>query len=439
MERIHNCYRPVRERVKDFAEVERRLSEKEVREQTARCMDCGIPFCHGAGCPLANHIPDENAAVARGDYKRAYELLSLESDFPEFTARVCPALCEAACCHQLDEESVMVRQSEKFIIETAFAKGWVVPRPPARENGLKAAVVGAGPAGLSAAVTLRRQGYAVTVFEQEQEIGGLLRYGIPYFKLDKQIIDRRRAILEAEGIRFFTGVKVGEDVSAEYLKRRFERLVLAIGTPAARDLKIPGRGKAGIHFALEYLGQMARGENRIDAKGKRVVVIGGGDTGSDCVGTANRQGARSVVQIELMPKPPAERSETTPWPAWPYKLRTSSSHEEGCERRWCVNSLEFTGGDAVEGVRTEKVEWEGGKFTPLPGTEETIPADLVLLAMGFTGVGAENKLVKDLGLGLTPRTSVLSRPEENVFAVGDCATGASLVVRAIAHARNAFA
>ena len=447
MNRIHDYYRPVSERKNDFNEVERRLSYEELKPQVERCQNCGEPFCHGAGCPLGNLVPDQNRAVFAGDFKRAYELLSKNSDFPEFTSRICPALCESCCVRQLDEESVMVRQSEKFIIDTAFEKGWVVPHPPAKENGRRVAVVGAGPAGLSAAVTLRRRGWNVTVYEKERNIGGLLRYGIPYFKLDKALIDRRRGILEAEGIRFVTNTEIGKDVSADYLARAFEAVVLAIGTPAARDLRIPGRELRGIYLALDFLG----GENRalggeipsvpISAKGKRVLVIGGGDTGSDCVGTAIRQGAASVTQIEIMPRPPEERSPSTPWPLWPYQLRTSSSHLEGCTRRWNLNSLKFRGRGAVSGVEVETVEWELSplgkplKFVSKPDTKEVIDADLVLLAMGFTGVPTDHPIVKQLMLAQTPRTALIPAPERNVYCVGDCASGASLVVRAIASGR----
>ena len=448
MKRTHDIYRPVAERKRDFREVERILTQDEVREQTERCQKCGIPFCHGAGCPLGNLVPDQNRAVARGDFWLAYELLSVNSDFPEFTSRICPALCEAACARQLDEESVMVRQTEKLIIETAFAKGWVVPRPPAKENGKRVAVIGAGPAGLSAAVTLRRRGWAVTVYEREKYIGGLVRYGIPFFKLDKAVIERRRKIMEAEGVKFVTGVDVGTDVTANYLAKANDAVVVAIGTPAARDLKIPGRDLDGIHLALEFLGGQNRAlggeidENPINANGKRVLVIGGGDTGSDCVGTAIRQGAASVTQIEIMPKPPEERSASTPWPEWPYQLRTSSSHKEGCERRWLVKSLRFTGDGAVAGVEVETVEWEFSpegrplKFASKPGTKETIAADLVLLAMGFTGVPKDNPVVAQLGLSQTPRTALVPDPQRNIYCVGDCASGASLVVRAIASGKS---
>ena len=448
MKRIHDIYRPLEERKSDWNEVERSLTDDELKEQTSRCMNCGQPFCHAYGCPLGNLVPDQNRAVAQGDWRRAYDLLSQNSDFPEFTSRICPALCEASCVHQLDEESVMVRQSEKRIIETAFKNGWVVPRPPTQENGKKVAIVGAGPAGLSAAVTLRRRGWTVTVYERRANIGGLLRYGIPCFKLDKALIERRRKILEAEGIKFVTGCEVGKDVSAEWLAKENDAIVVAIGTPAARDLKIPGRELKGVHLALELL----EGQNRffteeipeapISAKGKKVLVIGGGDTGSDCVGTSIRQGAKSVTQIEIMPKPPDERDASTPWPLWPYMLRTSSSHKEGCDRRWNLNSLKFVGKDNVEGVEVETVEWEftpegrPAKFHSVPGTKELIEADLVFLAMGFTGVPTTNPIVSQLGLQQTPRTALISDAAKNIYCVGDCANGASLVVRALASGKK---
>ena len=448
MQRIHDIYRPVEERKGDWREVERTLTDDELREQTARCMNCGQPFCHAYGCPLGNLVPDQNRAVAQGDWRRAYELLSANSDFPEFTSRICPALCEASCVHGLDEEAVMVRQSEKRIIETAFANGWVVPHPPQRENGKSVAVIGAGPAGLSAAVTLRRRGWSVTVYERRANIGGLLRYGIPCFKLDKALIDRRRSVLEAEGIRFVTDCEVGRDVSAEWLAKHHDAVVVAIGTPAARDLKIPGRELKGIHLALELL----EGQNRflageipaapINAKGKDVLVIGGGDTGSDCVGTARRHGAKSVTQIEIMPKPPEERSASTPWPLWPYQLRTSSSHKEGCIRRWNLNSLKFIGEGQVCGVEVETVKWEFSpegrplKFASVPDTKEIINADLVFLAMGFTGVPADNPIVGQLGLEETPRNALIPDISRNIYCVGDCASGASLVVRALASGKN---
>ena len=448
MQRIHDIYRPTEVRAHDWREVERLLEDEELKGQTLRCMNCGQPFCHAYACPLGNLVPDQNRAVAEGDWRRAYGLLSANSDFPEFTSRICPALCEASCVHGLDDEAVMIRQSEKRIIETAFANGWVAPRLPEKENGKSVAVIGAGPAGLSAAVTLRRRGFAVTVYERRKNIGGLLRYGIPCFKLEKSLIDRRRKILEAEGIRFVTGCEVGKDVSAEWLKRENEAVVVAVGTPEARDLKIPGRELGGIHLALELL----EGQNRfltgetpgapIDAKGRKVLVIGGGDTGSDCVGTATRQGASSVTQIEIMPKPPDARDASTPWPLWPYMLRTSSSHKEGCERRWNLNSLRFTGNGNVSGVEVESVEWEFSlegrpvKFRPVPNSKEIIEADLVFLAMGFTGVPADMPLVAQLDLKETPRKALIPDPGRGIYCVGDCASGASLVVRALASGKN---
>ena len=453
MQRIHDIYRPAEYRTRDWNEVERVLSDDELKEQTSRCMNCGQPFCHAYGCPLGNFVPDQNRAFAQGDWRRAYELLSANSDFPEFTSRICPALCEASCVHGLDEEAVMVRQSEKRIIETAFEEGWVVPHPPKKENGKSVAVIGAGPSGLSAAVTLRRRGWAVTVYERRENIGGLLRYGIPCFKLDKGLIDRRRKLLEAEGIVFATGTEVGKDVSADWLARRHDAVVVAIGTPAARDLRIPGRELGGIHLALELL----EGQNRfltgeidsapISAKGKHVLVIGGGDTGSDCVGTSIRQGAASVMQIEIMPKPPDERDPSTPWPLWPYMLRTSSSHKEGCTRRWNLNSLRFIAGPAgnVSGVEVGTVEWEFSpegrplKFHSVPDTKEVIKADIVFLAMGFTGVPKDSPIVSQLNLGLTPRTALVPDPSRKICCVGDCASGASLVVRALASGKSVAA
>lgn len=395
--------------------------EKEIRLEVKRCMNCGLSFCHSYGCPLGNLVPDQNRAVADGNDKLAYELLSQNSDFPEFTSRVCPALCEASCVHQLDERSVTIRASEKHIIETAFEKGWVVPQVPEKENGKTAAIIGAGPAGLSAAITLRRKGYAVTVYEKEKKIGGLLRYGIPEFKLEKVIIDRRQKVLEASGIKFITGIEVGKDISAAYLKKSNDLVVVAIGTPVARDLNIPGRELKGIHLALEFLG----GQNRfvtgeipalpISAKDKKVLVIGGGNTGADCVATSFLQGAKSVTQIELMPKPPETRDPSTPWPLWPKMVRPLSEHEIGCKRRWSLSSVRFLGKDGkVTGVEVETVGKENSK--------EVIEADLVLLAMGFLRVGKENPILAELG--------------ESAIIVGDTASGPSLVVRAIASGRK---
>jgi len=447
-ERIHQIYRPVEERRRDFQEVERTFTEAEIRGQMERCHNCGIPFCHGAGCPLSNQVPDFNAAAAAGDWKTAYSILAQTSFFPEFTSRVCPALCESACCCGVDGEAVMVRQCEKRIIENAFAAGYVHPVIPKKRNGRKIAVIGSGPSGLFTAEGLNRAGFSVTVFEANHRPGGLLRYGIPDFKLAKSVLDRRLAVMEQEGIVFTADTRIGKDISGTYLLRNFDAVVLAIGTPAARDLPIPGRELKGIHFALEFL----QGQNRVNsgelnevpvsAKGKDVLIIGGGDTGSDCAGTAIRQGAKSVRQIEIMPQPPEQRSASTPWPAWPWMLRTSSSHKEGCVREWNLASDRFVGKDgAVSGVEVHTVQWEfspeGRPLKPaaLANTGRTIRADLVLLAMGFTGVPHEG-LAAELQLELTARNGIIASPERHIYAAGDCASGASLVVRAMASARD---
>jgi len=447
--RIHDIYRPVGERRRDFAEVEAVLDEAAIREQMRRCHNCGIPFCHGAGCPLFNRIPDFNSAAANGDWQNAYRILAETSFFPEFTSRVCPALCEGSCCSGATGEAVMIRQCEKKIVETAFSRGWVQPVIPAVRNGGKIAVVGSGPSGLCAAEGLNRAGFAVTVFEANRRPGGLLRYGIPDFKLQKSLLDRRLEVMKRAGIVFTTDTRIGRDVSARYLSRNFDALVLALGTAAPRDLAIPGRELAGIHFALEFL----QGQNRVNggeldavpvgAAGKRVLVIGGGDTGSDCVGTAVRQGAASVRQIEIMPRPPEKRSPATPWPLWPQMLRTSSSHLEGCEREWNIASDRFVndGGGHVAGVEVHEVAWEfstdGRPAKPVakPGSSRVIDADLVLLAMGFTGVPRDGA-AEELELTFSPRNTIVPDPARRIYAVGDCVNGASLVVRAMADAKR---
>jgi len=446
--RIESVYRPVEERIADREEVERLLSEEEMRPQAARCNGCGIPFCHGAGCPLGNLIPTFNAAVAKGRMRAAWDVLSRTAFFPEFTGRVCPALCEAACTRNLGDEPVMVRQAEKLIVETAFANGWV-SQPAAVSNGKTAAVVGSGPAGLFAAEALRRKGYDVTVYERREKPGGLLRYGIPSWKLDKSVIDRRVALLEAAGIKFVCGAEIGVDVSPDYLRRSFDEIVLAVGTPCARDLPIPGRDAEGILFALDFLhgDELSGGKTpeRFSAKGRKVLVVGGGDTGNDCVGKAIREGCASVLQIEFMPKPPETRSPSTPWPDWPYVLRTSYAQHEGGERRWGLSSKRFVVEDGrVKGVEAARVEWsfspEGRPLKPteVPGSEEFIEADLVVLAMGFVGVPREG-IAEGFGLSLTPRGALVPDPANHVHAAGDCATGASLVVRAMAHAKSVVA
>ena len=423
-------YRPVHERVADFGEVEQTLNSSDRKLQASRCMDCGVPFCHWA-CPLGNRPPEFQDAIFKGRWKTAYEILSATNDFPEFTGRVCPALCEKSCVLKLSmDEPVTIREDECAVIENAFREGHVVPATYAR-NGKKVGVVGSGPAGLAAANQLNRRGYEVTVFEKDEYVGGLLRFGIPNFKLQKTVIDRRVRVMEAEGVVF----KVSTPIDVTRLPEGFDAWCICTGTPEARDLAIPGRDLKGIHLALELLAQQNRvlagqqppANERISAKGKRVLVIGGGDTGSDCIGTANRQGAVSVVQIEIMPKPPVGHNPATPWPAWPVVLKTSSSHEEGCERRWSLASNRFLGtkDGRVSGVEVEQVDWqpnpEGGRPVMVPtGKKEIIKADLVLLAMGF----------------LKP---VQPAFPENVFVAGDAATGASLVVRCIAGGRQAAA
>lgn len=421
-------YRPVHDRINDFGEVEQTLNTSDRKLQASRCMDCGVPFCHWA-CPLGNRPPDFQDALYKGKWEEAYEILSQTNDFPEFTGRICPALCEKSCVLKLAIDApVTIREDEAAIIEAAFREGYVKPKTYPR-NGKKVAVVGSGPAGMAAANQLNRMGYEVTVFEKDESVGGLLRFGIPNFKLNKAIIDRRIEIMKAEGVIF----KTNSPVDMKHLPEGFDAYCICTGTPQARDLDIPGRNLKGIHFALEMLAQQNRilggqtfgKEERINAKGKHVVVIGGGDTGSDCIGTSNRQGATNVTQIEIMPKPPVGHNPTTPWPQWPVILKTSSSHEEGCTRRWCLTSNRFIGtkDGRVCGVEVEEVEWvpnpDGGRPVMRPtGKKETLKADLVLLAMGF----------------LKPQQPAFA---SNVFVAGDAATGASLVVRCIAGGRKA--
>ncbi len=439
IERAASVYRPAEERLGDWKEVENRPDLDTVYEQTARCINCGIPYCHGYGCPLGNSIPDFNREVRLKNFRRAWEILSRTSPFPEFTSRICPALCESSCSAGPEFGAVTIRQIEKTIIETAFEQGWVVQDQPQR-TGMRVAVIGSGPAGLAAAQALNRYGHTVTVFEKDRKPGGLLRYGIPEFKLEKRVINRRLRLMEASGIEFVCSTRIGTDISTEYLLRKYDALVIATGTPNPRNLEIPGREAKGIFFALDLLGGQNRflaGEETVppvSAKGKRVVIIGGGDTGSDCLGTALRQGALSVLQIEIMPKPPAERSPSTPWPEWPYMLRTSSSHLEGGERRWSLLSNRFltarkNGVDAVEGIEVYPVDWsfnERGKplrFVPKSDDSEIIPCDLVLLALGFLKPDRQT-LAAELNL----------EGRNNVFYCGDAANGPSLVVRAAADA-----
>ncbi len=426
-------YRPVNERVCDFSEVEQTLNSHDRKEQAGRCMDCGVPFCHWA-CPLGNKCPEWNDALCKGKWELAFKILTSTNPFPEFTGRICPALCEKSCVLQLTmHEPTTNRENECAIMERAWQEDYIKPCPPETRTGKKVAVIGAGPSGLSAAWHLNRMGHAVDVYDANPKAGGLLRYGIPNFKLQKKVIDRRIRLMEAEGIAFHFGkrVELSEDnFSMDVLLNAlgtYDAYVIATGTPKARDLDIPGRGLKGVHLALDMLGQQNRildgdepdGAERVNAKGKKVLVIGGGDTGSDCIGTAHRQGCTSVTQIEIMPKPPVGDNPSTPWPQWPVVLKTTSSHEEGCERRWLLNTCRFIGEDGrLTGAEVEGVTWEanpqGGRPIMKPdGHKEVIPCDMVLLAMGF----------------IRPR-----HPEypENVFVTGDSASGASLVVRAIA-------
>ena len=420
-------YRPIHQRITDYGEVEQTLNTRERKLQASRCMDCGVPFCHWS-CPLGNKQPEWQDALYKGKWKEAYRILESTCDFPEFTGRICPALCEKSCVLKLScDEPVTIRENEAAIVEAAFREGYIVPVHPKR-NGKKVAVIGAGPAGLVVANQLNRKGYHVTVFDKAEAPGGLLRYGIPNFKLHKTIIDRRMRLLAEEGIRFEMNTEVN---SGEAVGQTFDAICLCTGAETPRDLPIPGRNLKGIHFALDMLAQQNRiidgmtfsKDKRVNAKGKKVLVIGGGDTGSDCIGTSVRQGAASVTQIEIMPQPPAGHNPATPWPQWPVVLKTTSSHEEGCIRRWSLASNQFTGKNGkVTGVEVEEVEWipaADGRMTMKPtGRKEVIEADLVLLAMGF----------------LKPETPELP---ENVFTAGDLILGPSLVVKAMATGREA--
>ncbi len=448
-------HRPVAERVRDFQEIDLPLTPEAVQQQAARCMNCGIPFCQGAGCPVVNSIPDFNDLVYQGRWKQACSLLHRTNSFPEITGRVCPAPCENSCTLNVNDNPVLIKHIEYQIVERGFQEGWIVPQPPKARTGKRVGVIGSGPAGLAAAQKLARAGHSVMVIEKDERPGGLLRYGIPDFKLAKNVIDRRLEQMRAEGVEFQCGVTAGEDVSIRYLRKRFDAICLTMGAGQPRDLAVPGRGFDNVLYAMEYLatqnkicnGESLEGCNLVSAKDKVVIVIGGGDTGSDCVGTARRQGAKKIYQLEILPKPPEQRPPDTPWPTWPRIMRTSSSQEEGCERRWSVMTTRLTGADVhVSHLHGGEVEWvkgrRGWEVQEVPDTEFTLQADLVLLAMGFVHV-THAGLVEDLGLQLDERGNVVvdnhQTSEPWVFAAGDTVRGASLVVHAIRSGQDAAA
>lgn len=445
-------YRPVHERVADYGEVEQTLNEEDRQLQASRCMDCGIPFCTWS-CPLGNIQPEWQHLLYLGKWREAFEVLESTDDFSEFTGRVCPAPCEHGCVLNIHKEPVTIRENEVSIIEHAFAEGYVVPKPPKTRTGKKVAVIGSGPTGLACANQLNKRGHLVTVYEKDEAIGGLLRFGIPDFKLNKKIIDRRLAILEEEGIKFVCNAYIGVNVSIEKLVEEYDAICIAIGAGQPRDIQVEGRNLKGIHFALDYLQQQNRvvseavipKEERIFAKGKHVLVIGGGDTGSDCVGTANRQGAVKITQIEIMPKPPVSDNPDSPWPYYQFVLKTSSSHKEGCERRWALDTRKFIGENGrVTAVEVEEVKWEKDQSGRLQlirtGNVDVIQADLVFLAMGFVHPVQEG-LVEQLNLAVDGRKNIaVSKSMETsyakVFAAGDAIYGAGLVVRSIASGRD---
>ena len=444
--------RPIELRLRDWKEVYLPTPEKEVRDQGSRCMDCGIPFCH-QGCPLGNHIPDWNDLVYRQRWRTASERLHATNNFPDFTGRLCPAPCEGSCVLGINDDPVTIKNIELSIVERAFEEGWIQATPPVVRTGKRIAVVGSGPAGLAAADQLNRAGHWVTVFEKSDRIGGLLRYGIPEFKLEKRLLNRRLALLEQEGVLFRPGVSIGQDVAVSTLRQDFDAIVLCCGAGWPRDLQVPGRELAGIHFAVDYLTQQNRkcegdvipDDQFITAGGKRVVIIGGGDTGADCLGTVHRQGARSVHQFELLPRPPEFRSADNPWPQWPRIFRSSAAHEEGGERVFSISTERFVddGEGRVKALETVQVEIGRSGITRIGATESVIEADLVLLAMGFVGP-ERGSLIDELGLRLTDRGNLWRNDQwmtsaEGVFTAGDMQRGQSLIVWAIADGRNAAA
>lgn len=445
-------YRPVEKRILDYKEIELTLTPEDIVQQAARCIECGVPFCHDIGCSLGNNIPDFNELVYKNQWQKACRLLHSTNNFPEITGRVCPAPCETACTLAINDEPVFIRHIEFQIVERGFKEGWIKPVIAAEKTGKKIAVIGSGPAGLAAAQQLARAGHSVVVFEKSEKIGGLLRYGIPDFKLEKNLIDRRLAQLAAEGVEFQTSVEVGKDISTHYLKKMFDCICITIGSGQPRDLAVTGRGYENVVMALDYLIQqnkICNGETVsgkiINAKNKSVVVIGGGDTGSDCIGTARRQGAKKIYQLEILPKPPQTRPPDTPWPMWPRIMRTSSSHEEGCERIWGVKTTKLSGAEtSVSELHGCQVDWEktakGWNIKEKQGTEFSIKTDLVVLAMGFLHV-KQDGLVKDLKLKLDENGNIavngFQTSDPAVFAAGDSVLGASLVVKAIDTGRRA--
>ncbi|MEP7180886.1 MAG: glutamate synthase subunit beta [Betaproteobacteria bacterium] len=452
LQRIREVALPTAERVHNYREFVLALKDDEASAQGARCMDCGIPFCQ-TGCPVNNVIPDWNDLVYKEQWRAALDVLHSTNNFPEFTGRVCPAPCEAACTLNINDDAVGIKSIEHFIIDKGWEEGWVVPLPPATKTGRRVAVVGSGPAGLACAQQLARAGHDVVLFEKADRIGGLLRYGIPDFKMEKNLIDRRMAQMSIEGVLFRPGVEVGKDVSARQLLEEFDAVALAGGAELSRDLPVPGRELAGVHFAMEFLPQQNRvvagdtAPGQIVATGKHVVVIGGGDTGSDCVGTSNRQGAKSVTQFELLPQPPEHEDKPLVWPYWPVKLRTSSSHEEGCSRDWAVATKRFEGkGGKVQKLVAIRLDWQKGddgqmKMVEMPGTEFELPADLVLLAMGFVspvqaGLLDELSVERDARRNVKADTDSYRTSVPKVFAAGDMRRGQSLVVWAIREGRQ---
>ncbi len=462
-ERLEEGYQPPQARLKTWKEFVITLAEDQAQVQSARCMDCGTPFCN-SGCPVNNIIPDFNDLVFQGDWQSAIEVLHQTNNFPEFTGRVCPAPCEAACTLNVNDDAVGIKSIEHAIIDRAWAEGWVLPQPAAGKTGKKVAVVGSGPAGLAAAQQLARAGHAVTLFEKNGRIGGLLRYGIPDFKMEKTHIDRRIAQMQAEGVVFRTGLLVGalpadtkitndakETITPQQLQAAFDAVLLTGGSEVSRDLPVPGRELDGVHYAMEFLPQQNKVvagdkiKSQIKATGKHVIVIGGGDTGSDCVGTSNRHGAASVTQFELMPQPPEEENRPLTWPYWPTKLRTSSSHEEGCEREFAIATKELVGNKGkVTALRTVRVQWQGGKMVEVPGSQQEYKADLVLLAMGF--VAPVSSVLDAFGVDKDNRGNAKAATETatayqtnvpGVFAAGDMRRGQSLVVWAIREGRQA--